>query len=62
MKIRYLSKAPLFGELPHDALEQIAEKMHLHTFAKGETIFSRGGPSEALYLIKSGWVHLRGEG
>ncbi|MGQ9518122.1 MAG: cyclic nucleotide-binding domain-containing protein, partial [Anaerolineae bacterium] len=62
MKLRYLSKAPLLGELPHAFLEQIAEKMRLHTFARGETIFSRGGPSDALYLIKSGWIHLRGEG
>ncbi len=58
MKLRYLSEAPLFNELPPDAIEQISERMRLEHYGKGETIFSQGEPSRAFYLVKSGWVRL----
>ena len=62
MKSRYLNKAPLFGELTEEQLEQIADKMRLERYGKGETIFSRGEPSHTFYLVKSGWVQLVADG
>lgn len=61
VKIRYLSKAPLFGELDEQHLESFAQYLHPESYAKGEKLFSRGEPSQAFYLIKSGWVQLMGE-
>jgi CRP-like cAMP-binding protein len=62
VKNSYLSKAPVFGELTSEQVEQVAAKMRVEHHAKGETIFSRGDPSQSFYLVKSGWVHLLGEG
>jgi CRP-like cAMP-binding protein len=56
-----LRKALLFGELTASQLQEVAGKMRLHTFAKGETIFTRGAASQALYGIETGWVQLLGE-
>jgi CRP-like cAMP-binding protein len=62
VKSRYLSKAPLFGELSEEQLAQITEKMRLERYGKGETIFSCGEPSHTFYLVKSGWVQLVADG
>ena len=62
MKVRYLSKSPLFGVLPVEQQEQIAERMRPESYSKGETIFSRGEPGHTFYLIKSGWVQLVADG
>lgn len=62
MKLRYLSKTPLFSNLPAEKLHQIAEIMQLHRYGKDEVIFSKGAIPRALYLVKSGWIRLTAEG
>ncbi|NLE76962.1 MAG: cyclic nucleotide-binding domain-containing protein, partial [Chloroflexi bacterium] len=58
-KMQWITKAPLFGELTSAEQEAIGRLMRLEHVHKGETIFRRDDPSEALYLIAEGSVRLR---
>lgn len=53
-----LRRVPLFAELPEEALCGIAERMSSRRLAAGETLFSRGEPGSALYVIVRGTVRV----
>lgn len=58
MKMRYVGNAPFFSALTEQDQERVSQRMHLEHHRGGETLFSKGNESNALYLVKSGWVRL----
>jgi CRP-like cAMP-binding protein len=58
VKLEFVGNAPFFSSLAEPEQEFISERMHLEHRHGGETLFSKGDDSTALYLIKSGWVRL----
>ncbi|MGD9145627.1 MAG: cyclic nucleotide-binding domain-containing protein, partial [Anaerolineae bacterium] len=62
MKLRYVGNAPFFSALSEEEQERVSQRMHLEVRHSGETLFSTGEGSNALYLIKSGWVRLLANG
>gem|GEM_PF-520942 len=58
MKEEYIKNTPLFGELTDDEQRAIAKRMRLEQYSSNEAIFVKDGESEALYLIKEGWIKL----
>jgi CRP/FNR family transcriptional regulator, cyclic AMP receptor protein len=56
--IASLGKTALFKALDADGLARVAKLMHARTFRKGELIFSRGDPGDAIYLVVAGRVRL----
>lgn len=51
-----LARTELFGALPPDAVAQIAGRFHTVQFKRGQTVYERGDPGHALYLIGSGQI------
>lgn len=51
-----LARTELFGKLPPDTLAQLAGRFHAVQFKRGQTIYERGDPGNALHLIKSGQI------
>jgi len=66
VKERPLDSSPLFSTLRAKERLLLSGRMKTQKFSQGEEIFAQGAPSEALYLIESGWVRLtreeKGEG
>jgi CRP-like cAMP-binding protein len=62
VKLRYVGNAPFFSALSEEEQERVSQRMHLEHRHSGETLFSKGEGSSALYLIKSGWVRLLANG
>ncbi len=62
MKLRYIGNAPFFSALSETEQERVSERMHLEHRRSGEVLFSIGDESNALYLVKAGWVRLLAEG
>jgi CRP-like cAMP-binding protein len=62
VKNRYIGNAPFFSALSEEEQERVSQRMHLEQRRSGETLFSKGNASTALYLIKSGWVRLVADG
>jgi CRP-like cAMP-binding protein len=58
VKEEFIKSAPLFAEFTHDERLGVAERMRLETYQVGEVVFATGEESDALYLIKEGWVKL----
>lgn len=58
MKEEFIKNTPLFGELTEEEQRAIGKRMRLEEYNPNETLFTKGGESEALYLIKEGWVKL----
>lgn len=54
----FLKQSELFRRLSAKHREQIASLSHDRTFAKGETIFHEGRPSDSIWLTLEGRVHL----
>lgn len=61
MKERPLDSLPLFSTLLAKERLLLSKRMETQKFSQGEEIFTQGAPSEALYLIESGWVRLTRE-
>ncbi|GAB4529842.1 MAG: hypothetical protein Kow0063_07320 [Anaerolineae bacterium] len=61
MKEEFIKNAPLFAELTEIEQRAIGKRMRLETYQAGELVFARGAESDALYLIKDGWVKLTGD-
>lgn len=55
-------QAPFFSALSERDQRRIFERMRLEARHSGETLFRKGEPSTALYLVKSGWVRLLTDG
>lgn len=51
-----LRAIPFFRNLPTEALEAIAARLRRESFARGEVVFRKGEPSDAMYLVESGQV------
>src|SRR3954471_17541259 len=51
---RELAQAPLFAELPNDALHQLAAGVRRRRFAPGDVVFHEGAPGDALHVIRRG--------
>lgn len=61
MKENFIKNTPLFGELTDDEQRAIGKRMRLESYEADSTIFLQDTESEALYLIKEGWVKLFGQ-
>jgi HD-GYP domain-containing protein (c-di-GMP phosphodiesterase class II) len=51
---RELAQAPLFAELPHDALQELAANARRRRFAPGDVVFHEGAEGDALHVIRRG--------
>jgi CRP-like cAMP-binding protein len=58
VKEEFIKNAPLFAEFSDAERRAVAERMRLEHYREGELIFGKGDESDALYLIKEGWVRL----
>lgn len=58
MKTKLVQEAPLLSVLSDEEQKLIGKAMRLEHHAKGEVIFAESASSQAMYLIKSGWVRL----
>ena len=58
MKEEFIKNAPLFAELTEIEQRAVGKRMRLETYQSGELVFAGGAESDALYLIKEGWVKL----
>lgn len=54
----FLAKVPLFASLKPDQLSELASKLTIREFRRGETIFHKDDPGSALYIIKTGQVKI----
>lgn len=62
MKEEILQTVPLFAELSAAQRRAIGKRLRLETYQVDEVLFARGGESDALYLVKEGWVRLSADG
>jgi CRP-like cAMP-binding protein len=53
-----LSQAPLFSQLPPEALEQLNSRLRRRRYGKGDTVFYQGDPGMSLCIVQSGRVKL----
>jgi HD-GYP domain-containing protein (c-di-GMP phosphodiesterase class II) len=51
---RELAQAPLFAELPADALTALAEGASRRRYVPGEIVFHEGAPGDALHVVRRG--------
>ena len=58
INVKQLEQYPLFSGLSDEALENLANAITKHTFARNAYIFYPGNPGVNLYLIESGMVRL----
>lgn len=54
----FLKNSEIFRRLPAQDRERVAALSHERTYAKGETIFHEGQPSDSVWLTVEGRVHL----
>ncbi|MFQ5612956.1 MAG: cyclic nucleotide-binding domain-containing protein [Anaerolineae bacterium] len=62
MKEEIIRNVPLFGSLSATEQRAIGKRLRPETYQPGEALFARGGDSDALYLLKEGWVKLSTDG
>ncbi|MEM7251033.1 MAG: SpoIIE family protein phosphatase [Pseudomonadota bacterium] len=60
--VSFLSASPFFKGLPKHLLRRVAGDMSVRELRLGETLFSRGEPGDAAYLVSSGQMHLESGG
>lgn len=58
MKENFIQDTPLFAELSADEQRAIGKRLRLEKYKPNETLFVKDGESDALYLIKEGWVKI----
>jgi CRP-like cAMP-binding protein len=56
--VSFLKQIPLFTDLTHRDLRQLARIIHERVYRDGETIFEQGTPGEALYILRAGAVEI----
>jgi len=54
-------ESPLFSALSEEERRTISSEMQPEDYRKGETIFAEGTPSQAMYVVESGWVSIISE-
>jgi CRP-like cAMP-binding protein/Fe-S-cluster-containing hydrogenase component 2 len=52
----HLRTIPIFKALPDQFLEDLAGKITLHSYRKGDVIFKQGDEADAFYLVRYGFV------
>ncbi len=62
MKEEFIKNSPLFAELSEEEQRSLGKRMRLENYNPGESLFVKEGESDALYLIKEGWVKLSTDG
>jgi CRP-like cAMP-binding protein len=62
VKEEFIKSAPLFAEFTEAERQAVGDRMRLETYQAGEVVFATGEKSDALYLIKEGWVRLTDNG
>ena len=62
MKEDFIENVPLFANFTEVERRAISKRMRLETYQQGELVFAKGAESDALYLIKEGWVKLTDNG
>jgi len=58
---RALAATPLFAGMPSDALQALVANLQLVSLARGERLFRKGDPSNALYVIVEGELEVQVE-
>jgi CRP-like cAMP-binding protein len=53
-----LKKVSAFNGVPEETLEELLELLEKHTIPRGEVIFRKGDPGDAMYVIESGRVQI----
>jgi CRP-like cAMP-binding protein len=62
VKEDFIENVPLFANFSEVERRAISKRMRLETYQQGELVFAKGAESDALYLIKEGWVKLSDNG
>ncbi len=57
----FLSTVPLFSSIPGSQLREIANCFQVVRYKKDQTIFNQGDQSNAMYIIRSGAVSIKGQ-
>ena len=57
-EVALLTQVPLFTSLKSAYLTELASKLALRNYRRGETIFHKDDPGSTLYIIKSGQVKI----
>jgi CRP-like cAMP-binding protein/rhodanese-related sulfurtransferase len=57
-KAEVLTRSPVFGDLPKDALDAIAGAVESLVVSRNEIILRQGDPGDCLYIIRSGSVRI----
>lgn len=56
--LQFLHNVSLFANLSTSELDPLAQRLAVRRFRPGERIFEQGGPSNSLYIVKSGLVKI----
>lgn len=56
----FLKTIPLFSSIPSKQIQAIAGCFDVIQYKKNETIFTQGDTSDAMYIIRSGAVCIKG--
>ena len=54
--MKHLARQPLFKDTPQDVLAIIATQVKIREVAKDDFLIRAGDPSEAMLIIRTGWV------
>lgn len=58
IELDILRNSLLFKNISHDVLKAVAEKAEPYTLNAGETLFEQDDPSDALYFLVDGQIHV----
>ncbi len=58
-RMAFLRTVPIFEEMPGQELRRVAEMLTGTEVASGETIFKKGDPGDALYIVRRGAVSIK---
>lgn len=60
--IRIFSQAPVFCDLPEDALRLVAFGAERKSLVQGQVLFQEGAPAESAYIVVSGEIGVHAAG
>lgn len=55
---QFLRQVPIFERLSTDDRRRLADRVQERRFDKGETLFHEGQPSESVWIVREGRIHL----
>ncbi len=53
-----IKKTPLFQNISHTDIEELATHCHQKNLSKGQELFSMGDKADSLYIVLKGWIKL----